>query len=52
MLILKYCARFTNCTSRINNKQVDDVSYVDVVIRMYNSIEYSDSYWKTSGILW
>ena len=37
--------------SRINNTQVDDASYINVVMSMYNLIEYSDNYLKTSGIL-
>ena len=52
MAIFKNCASFTNCISRINNMQVDDVHDIDVVMSMYNLIEYSDNYSKTSGILW
>ena len=37
--------------SRINNTQVDDAGYINVVMSMYNLIEYSDNYLKTSGIL-
>ena len=32
--------------------QVNDGQYNDVVMPMYNLIEYSDNYLKTSGILW
>ena len=32
--------------------QVDDAYDIDVVMPMYNLIEYSDNYSKTSGILW
>ena len=42
-VILKNCAPFTNCMSGINNTQV---------MPMYNLIEYSDNYSKTSGSLW
>ena len=52
MLLFKYCAPFTNCISRINNIQVDDASYIDVVMALYNLIEYTDNYLKTSKILW
>ena len=31
--------------------EVDDAHDIDVVMRMYNLIEYSDNYSKTSGIL-
>ena len=47
----KNCAGFTRCISRINNTQIDEVQYIDVVMPMYNLIEYSDNYSKTSGIL-
>ena len=36
-IIFKACAPFTNCISRINNTQADNVHDIDVV--MYNSIE-------------
>ena len=35
-----------------SNTQKDDAQKIDVVIRMYNLIEYSDAYSKTSGSLW
>ena len=46
------CAPFTNCISKINNTQIDNAEYIDIVMPMYNLIEYSDNYSKTSGILW
>ena len=51
-VILKNCAPFTNCISRINNTQVNDAHDIDVVMPMYNLIEYSDNYSNSSGILW
>ena len=51
-VILKNCAPFTNCISKINNTQIDNAEYIDIVIPMYNLIEYSDNYSKTSGSLW
>ena len=50
-VIFKNCGLFTNYISRINNTQVDDAHGINVIISMYNSIEYSDSYSKTSEIL-
>ena len=50
-IIFKICAPFTSCISRINNAQIDDAQYIDVVMPMYNLIEYSDNYSQTSGIL-
>ena len=50
--IFKTCAPFTNCISKINNTQIDNAEYIDIVMPMYNLIEYSDNYSKTSGSLW
>ena len=43
---------FTSCIRRINNAQEDDDQYINVVMPMYNLLEYSDNYLKTSEILW
>ena len=51
-MIIKTCAPFTDCISKINNTQVDKAKDNDIVIPMYNLIEYSDNYSKTSGSLW
>ena len=48
----KNCAAFTNCISEINNTQIDNCKDVDIVMPLYNFIEYSDNYAKTSGSLW
>ena len=50
-VIFKNCAPFTSCISRINNTQTDDAQYTDVVMPMYNLIECSDNYSKTSRFL-
>ena len=44
-------APFTKYISRINITLVDDANDIDVVMPMYNLIEYSDNYSKTSRIL-
>ena len=51
-LIFKNCAPFTNCISEINNTDLDNAKDLDIVIPVYNLIEYSDNYSKTSGSLW
>ena len=51
-VIFKNCAPFTNCISKINNTQIDNAEYIDIVMSMYNLIEYSDNYSKTFGSLW
>ena len=48
----KNCVPFTKCISRINNTDIDNAHDIDIVMPMYNLIEYSDNYSKTSGILW
>ena len=48
----KNCAPFINCISEINNTQVDNAKDIDIVMPMYNLIEYSDNYAKTTGSLW
>ena len=51
-VIFKNCAPFTDCISKINNTQVDNAKDIDTVVPMYNLIEHSDNYSKTSGSLW
>ena len=48
----KNCAPVTKCISRINNTDIDNAHDFDIVMPMYNLIEYSDNYLKTSGSLW
>ena len=51
-VIFKNCAPFTNCISEINNTQIDNAKDIDIVMPMYNLIEYRDNYVKTTGSLW
>ena len=51
-VIFKDCTPFTDCISKINNTQVNNTKDIDIVMPMYNLIEYSDNYSKTSGSLW
>ena len=37
---------------KINNTQIDKAKDIDIVMPMYNLIECSDDYSKTSGSLW
>ena len=48
----KNCAPFINCISEINNTQIDNCKNVDIVMLLYDLLEYSDNYAKTSGSLW
>ena len=51
-VIFKNCAPFTKCISRINNTDIDNAQDIDIVMPMYNLVEYSNNYSKTSGSLW
>ena len=48
---VKNCASFTDCIIKINNILIDNAKDNDVVMTMYNLIEYSDNYWKILGNL-
>ena len=50
-VIFKNCAPFTKCINRINNTNIDTAQDIDIVLPMYNLIEYSDNYAKTSASL-
>ena len=41
-VILKNCVPFTKCISKINNTETDSAQDIDIVIPMYNLIEYSN----------
>ena len=49
--MFKNWPQFANCIGRINNTQVYDAHDTDVVKPIYDLIEYSDNYSKTSGVL-
>ena len=46
----KNCSPFTACN--INDLEIDNCQDMDIVMPMYNLIEYKDNYAKTSGSLW
>ena len=37
------CAPFTKCINRINNTEIDTTRDIDIVMPIYNLIEYSDN---------
>ena len=51
-LILKKCAPFTKCNLEINDEHVDKAENLDIVMPMYNLIEYSDNYQDLSATLY
>ena len=51
-LALKNCAPFTKCNLEINDEDVDTAENLDIVMPMYNLIEYSDNYQDSSATLY
>ena len=50
-LAFKNNAPFINCISKINGVKIDNAEDLDVVMPMYNLLEYSKNYRKTTGSL-
>ena len=50
-IIFKNDAPFINCIFEINNTQADSSKDIDIVMSMYNLLEYSDNYSKKSSCL-
>ena len=48
----KNCAPFRLCTSHINDEYLENAENSDVVMPMYNLIEYSDNYEDSTGSLY
>ena len=48
----KNCAPFTKCITKIDGTAIDNAEYLDLVISMYNFIEYSSNYSETTRNLW
>ena len=48
----KNCAPFRKCRTEINETFVDEAEHINIVMPMYNLVEYSDNYSDTSGSLW
>ena len=51
-LILKNNAPFVSCITRINNELIEDADDLDIIMPMYNLLEYSKNYRKTIGSLY
>ena len=51
-VIFKNCSPFIKCISKVNDTEIDNAQDIDIVMTMYNLIEYSNNYSKTFGRLW
>ena len=47
----KKCAPFTKCITKIDGKTIDDAEDLDLVMAMYNLMEYSLNYSESTGSL-
>ena len=48
----KNCAPFTRCVTHINDEHIKAAENLDILMPMYNLIEYSDNYTDSSGSLY
>ena len=46
------CAPFTKYITKVDRKTINDAEDLDLVMPMYNRIEYSSNYSETTGSLW
>ena len=51
-VIFKNYEPFIKCISKMNDTEIDNAHDIDIVMPMYNFIEYSNNYSKTSASLW
>ena len=51
-VILKNNALFVSCITKISNELIEDADDLDIVMPMYNLLEYSKNYRKTIGSLY
>ena len=51
-LILKNNAPFISCITKINNELIEDAEDLDIVMPIYNLLEYSKNYRRTIGSLY
>ena len=51
-MVFKNNAPFINCISNINGVKIDNTEDLDVVMPIYNLLEYSKNYKKTTDSLW
>ena len=50
--VIKNNAPFRSCISKINSTLIDNAEDLDIVMLIYNLLEYSQNFSMTSGGLW
>ena len=48
----KNCAPFTKCITYINEEHLETTENLNIIMPMYNLLEYSDNYSDSSGSLY
>ena len=48
----KHCAPFTKCITHIHDEHLETTENLDIIMPMYNLLEYSDNYSDSSGSLY
>ena len=48
----KNCAPFTKCITHINDEHLETAEILDIIMPMYNLLDYSDNYSDSSGSLY
>ena len=51
-LAFENCAPFTKCIIKFDGTTIDEAENLDLVMPVYNLIEYSSKYSQNTGILW
>ena len=51
-IAFKNCVPFTKCGTHINDEHVETAENLDIIMPMYNLVEYSDNYADSSGSLY
>ena len=51
-ILFKNCAPFSKSITKIDGATTDDAEDLDLVLSVYNLIEYSSGYSETTGSLW
>ena len=50
--VFKNCAQFSRCVTHISDEHVETAENLDIIMRLYNLLEYSDNYADISGSLY
>ena len=51
-ITFKNCSLFTRCVTHLNDERIESSGNLDIIINMYNLLEYSDNFAESSGSLW